>query len=135
MPRLPTAHLKKYSRARIVSIPSPRKLAPRSHGATATEMREAIDPLADATHTNEDQVLESGQVAAGPGVVVKKGKTMSDNQEHLQHEAGDRVHVLAAQFQAAIREHPFIAENPNLAAQAQVIADQLGALYQAVWKE
>lgn len=60
---------------------------------------------------------------------------MSDNQERLQHEAGDRVHVLACQFQAAIQEHPFIAGSPDLAAQAEAIGEQLGALYQAIWKE
>lgn len=60
---------------------------------------------------------------------------MNSKNEDLQHEAGDRVYVLACQFQAAIQEHRFISESPDLAAQAQEIANQLGALYQAIWKE
>jgi hypothetical protein len=48
------------------------------------------------------------------------------------HEAMDRAHLIADIFDKHLRLHPFIAGQPELANRAEQIADQLGALYQAI---
>lgn len=52
----------------------------------------------------------------------------------MQHEAGDRAHVVAQHFTDFVQAHPFISQRPDLAAQADAISDALGALYQAIWR-
>jgi hypothetical protein len=63
-----------------------------------------------------------------------QGAPMGEAFASLQHEAGDRTHVIAGTFSDYVQSHRFIQQQPELAAQADAIGEALGRLYQAIWQ-
>lgn len=61
-------------------------------------------------------------------------RTNGNTFSSLQHEAGDRAYVIAQQFNDVLKNHPFVAERPDLNDRCDQIADALGELYQAIWR-
>lgn len=57
---------------------------------------------------------------------------MSDKPNYSQHEALDRSHTVLELFDSLLSEHPYVANDPELSAQANDIQDKLATFYQAI---